>query len=352
MGKHVTLMAIIGGDECVVGKCHPGQARILIKNGMAEWRDGKVFFLQSLPSVAKKPEGWVPEGWVPAGESFKRKIERSPDWAKRVEINNILSGLEIPTSSVVEASPAEIKCDSFLEWHQIAEERKAAGHTLLSCDDPYQRMIGFVDDTTNEWFGVGLMKFKEGPPELKEALASRDGRISFFSSGGLDEFIQGFFSEEPSEGESENQPENLDLDELTLESIWMADAEAEIEAHEAEALHFVLLSDGTLAESITAAETEVAPDFYRARDVANPEIPKTPRQKFEDGKLYSDDAYRSMLDEALEREALVHLRTDDGNWLCGRSANFGEGVVDLLLVTCRRCKNKAIDLIEKAEREK
>jgi hypothetical protein len=43
MSKTVKLVAVVDGEPTPVGRCHPGQARILQKQGLAEWKEGKLW---------------------------------------------------------------------------------------------------------------------------------------------------------------------------------------------------------------------------------------------------------------------------------------------------------------------
>lgn len=52
MSKSLTMIAVVDGKEVVVGTCHPGQARILRKQGMADFVKGKIV-LKPRPTPAK-----------------------------------------------------------------------------------------------------------------------------------------------------------------------------------------------------------------------------------------------------------------------------------------------------------
>ena len=43
MSKTIKLLTVVDGDPQTVGRCYPGQAHLLQKQGIAEWKDGKLW---------------------------------------------------------------------------------------------------------------------------------------------------------------------------------------------------------------------------------------------------------------------------------------------------------------------
>ena len=57
--KTVKMVAVIDGEEVSIGKCHPGQARIMQKQGMAEWKDGKLLLFAPKPPAFRYSDGGI-----------------------------------------------------------------------------------------------------------------------------------------------------------------------------------------------------------------------------------------------------------------------------------------------------
>src|SRR3989344_5410759 len=55
MAKTIQMVMLIDGKEVPVGTCHPGQALILRKNGLAEWDKNHIVLLSKVG--IPKPEG-------------------------------------------------------------------------------------------------------------------------------------------------------------------------------------------------------------------------------------------------------------------------------------------------------
>jgi hypothetical protein len=50
MSKSLMMIAIVDGEEVTVGRCHPGQARILRKQGLADFKKGKIVLRNPKPA--------------------------------------------------------------------------------------------------------------------------------------------------------------------------------------------------------------------------------------------------------------------------------------------------------------
>jgi len=244
MSKTIKLVALVGGEEVSVGRCHPGQARILRKNGFAEWKKDHLLLVGSTPPTLKAklspedieefkkqweaaqadPSGFVlvTEGWSNGGiyqggfdvpHSWKEEVgDIDPEGALLVRENKWTPGQGYRTEASRE--PEEILSASLEEWVTEAKRRVEAGHTLLQADDPLRRLLGFVDDEDDKVFYLTLVRVKVATDgELdslgitRENLATREGRMRIL--GIVPE------SEEP-----------LDPDvSADLEAIWVEEAE-------------------------------------------------------------------------------------------------------------------------------
>ena len=45
MSKRVKMITRMGGQDVPLGECHPGQARVLVREEMAAWQDGKLLLV-------------------------------------------------------------------------------------------------------------------------------------------------------------------------------------------------------------------------------------------------------------------------------------------------------------------
>ena len=55
MGRSIKIVTLLGDEEVVVGRCHPGQARILRKAGMAEWQKDKLLRSEERHPFRRRP---------------------------------------------------------------------------------------------------------------------------------------------------------------------------------------------------------------------------------------------------------------------------------------------------------
>jgi hypothetical protein len=192
MGKSIKLVALVGDEEFVVGRCHPGQARILRKNGLAEWKKDHLVLLGAQPplkgpSIAGEIEkvrallpkdrlksvadmyGQAEQPWQSYGIHQKALGIDDTSWipeAAEIDPEGLLmtfewSGSNRPPYGTQERmDPTEIRCETFADWVREAITRRDAGHDLLMADDPKRMMLGFVDDSTNEALYAPIRKMK------------------------------------------------------------------------------------------------------------------------------------------------------------------------------------------------
>ena len=58
------MLAVVDGEQVEVGRCHPGQARLLRKNGLAEWKDGKILLATRDEALSEEPRYEVGPAWT------------------------------------------------------------------------------------------------------------------------------------------------------------------------------------------------------------------------------------------------------------------------------------------------
>ena len=103
----------------------------------------------------------------------------------------------------------EIQCHSIVEFGLAFKKSKEAGHKTLSCDSPYSRTLGFIDNEKNEYFKITLSDVKKASSEDwglasldKDSLSNYNNRTKIFSSG---EDVFSAFDEYDSEETEEYQ---------------------------------------------------------------------------------------------------------------------------------------------------
>jgi hypothetical protein len=180
MGKSIKLVTIVGDEEVVVGRCHPGQARILRKAGMAEWKKDRLVLLQgpSTSEFGKEDSNWKGRSfpdWESAGAFLKSLKFQNSSWQGEIEEIDpegelMASAWDMPGyNQEGRLKPEEVVCETLSEWVGEAVRRRKAGHFLLESDAPKRLMLGFVDDDDNKAFYLGLRKLKTaGERDLAE----------------------------------------------------------------------------------------------------------------------------------------------------------------------------------------
>lgn len=230
--KTIKLVTVVDGEPVTVGRCHPGQARILQKQGLAEWKDGKLWFKTPFPAVRENfviEDGGIrveisKEEWDARGLSVSqtRTIEEIRDTTgKVVELKAVpgstettvkwkdnapvswadwMNGdgrkmfedelAEIDPDGLVQGSnrpyPEHHTCVSLGEWFKQIMERRKLGHELGVADDPRCRTLGFIDVNDNLVFTIGLSALKRAtdedymvlghPEEVREWMRTAEGR--------------------------------------------------------------------------------------------------------------------------------------------------------------------------------
>ena len=154
------------GEESltVAGRSHPGEVRMLRKNGLAEWVDGKIILnLIPAPVETKEPPRKKWEGidshirrLATEGSLFKNPAADSQGFRPDSNTGERIYG---------EPRPEEVTCADAGAWfRKIAEERRA-GHTLYVSDDPRNLRLGFVSDEVDTVWYLGIRHIKIATPE-------------------------------------------------------------------------------------------------------------------------------------------------------------------------------------------
>tara|TARA_R110000824_G_scaffold95253_3_gene229130 strand:+ start:1489 stop:2598 length:1110 start_codon:yes stop_codon:yes gene_type:complete len=265
MSKTIKIVARMGGEDVLVGRCHPGQARILRKNNMADFDKG-VLVLRAVPpaSIVRVDEQKIPEGWAPTGNRmYTKEFKECGSWKDENIDPEGLLGSDRP-------HPVEKQVDSLEAWVNEIKVRRAAGHFMIPADDPMRRMLGFVDDEANEWVGLGLSAMKvgldlsamkrtsndtfEGADVVREACRTYAGRYQLVSGVPL-----------PSEDDKEaaRQAELVAAEVPSLEDILIQEVEETLGAEVREAMGTRLV-DKWANEALAEGATPWAEAFVRS----------------------------------------------------------------------------------------
>lgn len=148
--KNVNMVAMMGGKMVSVGSCNPGQARILQKQGMAEWKDGKLWLRNTMDSPP------VAATTLPSPDEVAKALA---EWRAQNLAEHRKEMAEIDPEGLCcreYHSPAEVLYKDMSKFLANLFCRREQGHDLVWYDDPRNRMLGFLDYQTNEWVRIGL----------------------------------------------------------------------------------------------------------------------------------------------------------------------------------------------------
>jgi len=248
--KEVKIVAMVDGEVAVIGKCHPGQARMMKKSGIGKWKDGKVW-LQSASDmeVPQDPDGSMVnvhvEGADPKKvlETIKQALERSGkewpfpqaqtsaprpvapyvDWlaedVKEIDPEGLLIVRDIKHGPKNETAATIL---GFVDFTREFVARKIAGHKTFLVEDPRDQEFGFVDENDGDVFVVRMRDFEWGRVHLdirEEWLEPLGLTISEYISKcrdhkGREEVFGGYALMNTPEWEVLPEPE------VTLDSLW------------------------------------------------------------------------------------------------------------------------------------
>jgi len=226
MNKTIKMVAVINGEEKTVGRCHPGQARLLRKQGIAEWQDGKIVFnsapkdgivVEILPPItssqllaaighsdiirdaegmavgmaSRSPVEWKAEDEIPT-------IPPRPAMSEHVHNELLKEIAEIDPEGLINDLwkqwgdyPDAITCRNATDYFGQMRARREAGHDLDCADDPKARTIGFVDADANLIIELPLRSLKQAtdrdyglmgePDEVRKAMVHYAGRAELLN---------------------------------------------------------------------------------------------------------------------------------------------------------------------------
>jgi len=187
MPSTIKMIAVVDGKETTVGRCHPGQARILRKQGLAEWKDGKLVFQQA-PSTPPDAVGVLERveahsepipierleaaldnvqrrgkidrnklremGWK-GTQNFERSLDECPtrqlaqealtEACEEVDPEHLVTGVCLQPGGVASQSPAVtvIRSATLEDYLNEIYTRREAGHALWAYEGPNH--LGFTD---------------------------------------------------------------------------------------------------------------------------------------------------------------------------------------------------------------
>lgn len=177
MSKSVKLLARAGEEVVCVGRCHPGEARILRKNGFAEWSNDHGGLVLNLSAPADTGVGEGHEPWAklkafldaqnakPTDPKGFPVIDTDPRTLSEIRAT---IGMWSPAESFTvddEGNPVrvtseveQIMCKTAAEWFGHIADGRRVGHTLYPCDDPKARQLGFVDHEEDKAYMVSIFR--------------------------------------------------------------------------------------------------------------------------------------------------------------------------------------------------
>ena len=236
MSNTVKMYTLIEGEATCIGQCHAGQARLLRKKGLAEWKDGKLWL--SSPANTSTVHITLPsEASVDAvmgvmqGVSAKfAAVKEVPETVEVSTLSHNDINVDSLTAVCCEAGIAPLHFPDILELAKRTHRevqvvsvlgmpellggfqfRLALGHDMAAYDDPKARRIGFIDYDKNEYVYSSLSNLKLYP--LTESDAEAFGvpldtlRTLFFSASGRASIFGGTEYYEWGSGCEEELPE-------------------------------------------------------------------------------------------------------------------------------------------------
>ena len=161
MPKLIKMLVVLDGKESEVGRCHPGQARLLIKQDLAGWRNGGIVLKGFVNAASLTKDGKkVPSssGWG-AYEPTTFTKEMDPSLVRETVRREMeFYKLTDKDLGIVRTKTTFIRCKTLLEYcEHIMAHRKSV---VYVADDPMARTLGFVDMLSSEAFEISLFKLK------------------------------------------------------------------------------------------------------------------------------------------------------------------------------------------------
>ena len=144
------------------------------------------------------------------------------------------------------------------EWFEAIATRRLAGHTLVSCDDPRRRQLGFVDLETSEMILLPLTSTRKPRQPLAPSLGAT------FATYGVDDPYESLRTPEGRACLIGTPPLPDDEDDA-LSKCLLEEANLEVAAYEARHVEFTINPSGNLQvdpsnpETVTGYPGDVVP---------------------------------------------------------------------------------------------
>ena len=173
MAQTVKMVTSVNGAVTEVGRCHPGQARVLQKNGMAEWKDGKLwlgaFTKPSAPSLQKimgedHVEVNVTTGLSDHLSMYANELMDEIDPGKEFQRPNFKSGSTKISFKDTRATK-DIQVKTLKTWCDSLSQSKVLGHTLVPYDEPQRLRVGYIDENESEYRYVSVYALTQATDE-------------------------------------------------------------------------------------------------------------------------------------------------------------------------------------------
>jgi hypothetical protein len=209
MSKTVKLMTVVDGQNRAVGHCHPGQARLLQKQGLAAWREGKLWFHTPPEDLdrQREPEDVAAE-WKLFTEPYADRYaegEHEGIYSRSVQsLVNPWTARALDTLTAASRirhkphTPRTVVYPDVTEWLEEIEHRRVNGHDLTVYAD--RKRVGvsngylalevtreIIEATTDE--DLARIGLKAEP--FKKAMESRWSLVRLLLRGDREEFLDG-----------------------------------------------------------------------------------------------------------------------------------------------------------------
>lgn len=227
MSKSVKMFTLLDGKPSEIGQCHAGQARILCKKGIAEWKDGKLWLLPPPPKESHVHVTIPAEAPVedilaeiskalnkrdtyrdvsPGGQGAlvtRHEFKSTPEYLEAILREAGVDTSEWDAKGWYTLSPTpeykEVSVASLPSFISEYRRRLGHGHEVCSYDDPRVRTIGFLDYTAREFVTIPITAVKErgfcqtdadalgvSLENLRAMICTAEGRSILFGAGDAD----------------------------------------------------------------------------------------------------------------------------------------------------------------------
>jgi hypothetical protein len=199
MSKTIKVLSVINGAEVEVATCHPGQARILQKRGLASWKSGKLYLMDL--AEAETPDGESPkDSVVPMGplEIQVASVVVGSTLQEILEDAGVVDYLEwADLVSTGGGTPrmSNVEVDSTGALFREFAQRISLGHKTHYYEDIHALTLGFLDLDADEYVCMAISCLRKSwssqsvinklglgltAEQIQEALGTREGREKLF----------------------------------------------------------------------------------------------------------------------------------------------------------------------------